>query len=61
MLIEQLNVFKTVGNEQPNQFHVMLGLHKSISCFTGHETGQVTRDCLKTFIGIADINKWFDH
>jgi len=53
-------VSKPVGNEQPNQFYVRPGLNKSISCFTGHKIGQVARDWLKTFIGMADINKWSD-
>jgi len=41
MLTEQLNVFKTVGNEQPNQFYVIPDFIKSINCFTGHKTEQV--------------------
>jgi len=60
MLMEQLNVSKTVVNEQPSQFYVMPGYNKNISSFTGRETGQVARDWLQTFIGVAKINKWSD-
>ncbi|CAH1709802.1 unnamed protein product [Aphis gossypii] len=47
MLMEQLNMSKTVVNEQPSQFYVMPNLNKNISSFTGRETGQVARDWLK--------------
>lgn len=58
MLMKQLNASRTVIKEQPNQLYVMSDLNKSISSYTGHETGQVSSDWLKEFIGMADINKW---
>lgn len=61
MLIQQLSVSNSkTNNEQSNSFYVMLDLNKSVKSFTGRETGSEARDWLKTFIGMAEINKWSD-
>jgi len=48
------------NNAQDNSFYIMPDSNKNISSFTGHETSPEAKDWLKTFIGIANINKWSD-
>lgn len=61
MLIQQLAITNS-NNEgsKSNSFFVVPDLNKNISSFTGRESGSEAKDWLKTFIGMADINKWPD-
>ncbi|CAI6376784.1 unnamed protein product [Macrosiphum euphorbiae] len=61
MLMQQLSVSNSkTNNEQSNSFYVMPDLNKSVKSFTGRESGSEAKDWLKTFIGMAEINKWSD-